>query len=118
MKHKDEIYDGLVREYKEVVADLVASSAELKRIGQDFIEFGKDIINSRRALSFDKESIDLDVSRVMDLIQKHEELYFLSPRKLASGSRTVSVRESRQDLSDLGRGPEFFRARRHLAGIN
>ena len=52
----------------------MASNAELKRIGQDFIEFGKDIINSRGALSFDKESIDLDVSRVMDLIQKHEGL--------------------------------------------
>jgi hypothetical protein len=74
MKHKDEAYDALVREYKEVLADLVASNAELKRIGQDFIEFGKDIINSRRALSFDKESIDLDVSRVMALIQKHDEL--------------------------------------------
>jgi hypothetical protein len=74
MKHKDEAYDVLVREYKEVLADLVASNAELKRIGQDFIEFGKDIINSRRALSFDKESIDLDVSRVMALIQKHDEL--------------------------------------------
>jgi len=74
MKHKDEAYDGLVREYKEVLADLVASNAELKKIGRDFIEFGKDIINSRGALSFDKESIDLDVSRVMALIQKHEEL--------------------------------------------
>jgi uncharacterized protein involved in exopolysaccharide biosynthesis len=74
MKHKDEVYDGLLREYKEVLADLVASNAELKKIGQDFIEFGKDIINSRRALSFDKESIDLDVSRVMALIQKHDEL--------------------------------------------
>jgi hypothetical protein len=74
MKHKDEVYDGLVREYKEVVADLVTSNAELKRIGEDFIEFGKDIINARGALSFDKESIDLDVSRVMALIQKHDEL--------------------------------------------
>jgi hypothetical protein len=74
MKHKDEVYDGLLREYKEVVADLAASNAELKKIGQDFIEFGKDIINSRRALSFDKESIDLDVSRVMALIHKHDEL--------------------------------------------
>jgi hypothetical protein len=74
MKHKDEVYDELLREYKEVVADLVTSNAELKRIGRDFIEFGKDIINSRRALSFDKESIDLDVSRVMVLIEKHDEL--------------------------------------------
>jgi hypothetical protein len=52
----------------------LASNAELKRIGQDFIGFGKDIINARGALSFDKESIDLDVSRVMALIQKHDEL--------------------------------------------
>ena len=72
MKHKDEVYDGLAREYKEVVSDIVTSNAELKRIGQNFIEFGKDIINSREALSFDKESID--VSRIMALIEKHDGL--------------------------------------------
>jgi hypothetical protein len=74
MRHKDEAYDQWVREYKELVADISASNAELKRIGQNFIEFGKDIINAPGALSFDKESIDLDVSRVMALIEKHDEL--------------------------------------------
>jgi hypothetical protein len=74
MKHKDEVYDGLAREYKEVVSDIVTSNAELKRIGQNFIEFGKDIINSQEALSFDKESIDWDVSRIMALIEKHDVL--------------------------------------------
>ena len=74
MKHKDEVYDGLAREYKEVVSDIVTSNAELKRIGQNFIEFGKDIINSQEALSFDKESIDWDVSRIMALIEKHDGL--------------------------------------------
>jgi hypothetical protein len=73
-KPKDEAYDQLVREYKEVLADLDASNTELKTIGQDFIEFGKDIINKRGTLSFDKESIDSDVSRVMALIRKHDEL--------------------------------------------
>jgi hypothetical protein len=73
-KHKGEAYDQLVRDYKEIVAALDASNAELKTIGQDFIEFGKDIINKRGALSFDKESIDSDVSRVMALIHKHDEL--------------------------------------------
>ena len=72
MKHKDAVYDGLARQYKQVVSNIVTSNAELKRIGQNFIEFGKDIINSREALSFDKESID--VSRIMALIEKHDVL--------------------------------------------
>jgi recombinational DNA repair ATPase RecF len=73
-KPKDEAYDQLVREYKELLTNLDASNTELKTIGQDFIEFGKDIINKRGTLSFDKESIDSDVSRVMALIHKHDEL--------------------------------------------
>jgi hypothetical protein len=47
-----------VREYKEVVADLVTSNAESKRIGKDFIEFGKDIINARVALSFKRQDVE------------------------------------------------------------
>ncbi len=74
MKPKDEAYDQLVREYKEVLEDIDASNTELETIGRDFIEFGKDIINKRGTLSFDKESIDSDVSRVMALIRKHDEL--------------------------------------------
>ena len=53
---------------------MVVSNAELKKIGKDFIEFGKDLINRPGALSFDKETIDLDASKVMALIEKHDEL--------------------------------------------
>ena len=74
MRDKDESYDRLIREYNEVQTDIVVSDAELKKIGKDFIEFGKDLINRREALSFDKENIDLDASKVMGLIEKHDRL--------------------------------------------
>src|ERR1700733_308819 len=57
MRDKDESYYRFIREYEEVLTDIVASNAELKKMGKDFIEFGKDLINRREALSFDKEKI-------------------------------------------------------------
>jgi hypothetical protein len=57
-----EIYGRLVREYQEILTELAACSAELKRIGENFKALGTDMIDQPEALAIDQVSFNADVA--------------------------------------------------------
>jgi hypothetical protein len=71
---KDEVYGGLVREYREIIRDIAACSSELKRIGENFKGLGTDLIDRPGALALDKGSFDADVAAMPTLLMQYSEL--------------------------------------------
>jgi hypothetical protein len=59
---QDEIYARLIREYQEILSEMAACSAELKRIGENFKVLGTDMIDQPEALAIDQVSFNADVA--------------------------------------------------------
>jgi hypothetical protein len=59
---QDDIYVRLVREYREILAELAACSAELKWIGENFKALGADMIDPAETLVIDQVSFDADAA--------------------------------------------------------
>jgi hypothetical protein len=84
-----EIYGRLVREYREILTELAACSAELKRIGENFKELGTDMIDQPEALAIDQVSFNADVA--------------ITPRLLARYAELAATRTSKQaELENFG----------------
>lgn len=91
---QDEIYVRLVREYREILAELAACSAELKRIGENFKALGTDMIDPPETLVIDQVSFNADVA--------------ITPRLLAQYSELVAMRaDKRAELENFGSLPQF-----------
>jgi hypothetical protein len=91
---QDEIYARLIREYQEILSEMAACSAELKRIGENFKALGTDMIDQSEALAIDQVSFNADVA--------------VTPRLLAQYSELVAKRTSKQvELENFGSLPRF-----------
>jgi hypothetical protein len=89
---QDEIYARLIREYQEILFEMAACSAELKRIGENFKALGTDMIDQSEALAIDQVSFNADVA--------------VTPRLLAQYSELVAKRTSKQaELENFGSLP-------------
>jgi hypothetical protein len=89
---QDEIYARLVREYREILTELAACSAELKRIGENFKALGTDMIDQSEALAIDQVSFNADVA--------------VTPRLLAQFSELAAKRTGKQaELENFGSLP-------------
>jgi hypothetical protein len=91
---QDEIYGSLVRDYREILSELAACSAELKRIGENFKALGTDMIDQSEPLAIDQVSFNADVA--------------VTPRLLAQYSELIAARASkRAELENFGPLPRF-----------
>jgi hypothetical protein len=87
---QDEIYARLIREYQEILSEMAACSAELKRIGENFKVLGTDMIDQPEALAIDQ------VSFLMRML-------LFTPRLLAQYAELAAKRTSKQaDLENFG----------------
>ena len=73
-EEQGEIYGRLVREYREILTELAACGAELKRIGENFKELGTDMIDQPEALAIDRVSFNADVAITPRLLARYAEL--------------------------------------------
>ena len=89
---QDEIYPQLIREYQEILSEMAACSAELKRIGENFMALGTDMIDQSEALAIDQVSFNADVA--------------VTPRLLAQYSELAAKRTSKEaELENFGSLP-------------
>ena len=86
---QDEIYPRLIREYQEILSEMAACSAELKRIGENFKMLGTDMIARPGELAIDQVSLNADVA--------------ITPRSLARYAELIAARASKQaELENFG----------------
>jgi hypothetical protein len=71
---QDEIYRQLIREYQEILTELAACRAELKRIGENFKTLGTDMIDRPESLAIDQVSFNADVAITPRLLTEYAEL--------------------------------------------
>lgn len=94
MEKTDEVYGRLMREFGELRSRYAASTAELKRVGKNFVAFGNDLCDRPLLMSTDWPTFEKETSGIRALLQEHQDL-------------TYKLRDKKLELEQFGPLPKF-----------